>query len=127
MINFEKLERELLTYKLFLSSNNTDNKLDLNKITNIVEFFVNKNLSIDYTQLTYLIRIFLTIPITSVTAECSFSALKRTNTYLRNTINQERLSSISIIHIEKELAQTIEIKNVIDKFGSLQDRRLQFF
>ena len=50
MINFEKLERELLTYKLFEGSNNTDYKLDSNKISNIVEFFVNKNLSIDYTQ-----------------------------------------------------------------------------
>ena len=101
MINFEKLERELLTYKLFLSSNNTDNKLDLNKISNIVEFFVNKNPSIDNTQLAYLIRIYLTIPITSIAAERSFSALKRTKTYLRNTMNQERLSSLSIIHIEK--------------------------
>ena len=93
----------------------------------MVEFFVNKNLSIDYTQLAYLIRIYLTIPIASVAAERSFSSLKRTKTYLRKTMNQERLSSISIIHIEKELAQIIEIKNVIDKYGSLQDRRLQIF
>ena len=72
-------------------------------------------------------RIYLTLPITSVDEDLSFSALKRTKTYLRNTMNQERLSSISVIRIEKELAQTIDTKNVIDKFGSLQDRRLHFF
>ena len=64
---------------------------------------------------------------TSNVAERSFSALKRIKTYLRNSMEEDRLSSLAIIHIEKELANEIDSDKVIDKFASLADRRLQFF
>ena len=62
---------------------------------------------------------------TSVAGERSFSALKRIKTYLRNTMGQDRLSSLAIIHIEKELADEIDLDTVIDQFGT--NRRLDFF
>jgi hypothetical protein len=43
----------------------------------------------------------LVIPVTTASAERSFSALKRIKTYLRNTTQQERLSSLAIISINE--------------------------
>ena len=74
-----------------------------------------------------LIEIYLAIPVTSCPAERSFSTLKRLETWLRSTIEQERLSSLTLINIERELANEIKIDNVLDAFATLKDRRMQFF
>ncbi|XP_031335363.1 zinc finger MYM-type protein 1-like [Photinus pyralis] len=49
-----------------------------------------------------LLRIYHTIPISNASGERSFSALKRIKTYLRNSVGQERLSNLAILHIESE-------------------------
>ncbi len=38
-----------------------------------------------------LVLLYLTVPVTTVTAECSFSGLKRIKTYLRNSMTQQCL------------------------------------
>jgi hypothetical protein len=42
-------------------------------------------------------------------------------------MEQDRLSSLSIISIEKELSKKIEINDIIDQFAAVKDRKLQFF
>ena len=74
-----------------------------------------------------LLIIYLTAPITSVTAERSFSALKRIKTYIRNTTGQNRLNSLALIHIEKEIIEDIDLENLVDIFGSILNRRMLFY
>jgi len=50
-----------------------------------------------------LSQLILTIPSITASVERSFSALKRIKSYQRSTQGQERLSSLSLISIEKEL------------------------
>jgi len=45
------------------------------------------------------LRIILTIPVTSATAERSFSKLKIIKIYLRNTISQDKMSNLALISI----------------------------
>ena len=47
-----------------------------------------------------LMRIYLTIPVTTATAERSFSALRRIKTYLRSTISEERLMLCCFMYIK---------------------------
>ena len=70
-----------------------------------------------------LLQIFATVPVSTATAERSFSALKLLKTYLRSTMVQDRISSLALIYIHKDLK--IDIENIIDKFA-LQSRRLKF-
>jgi hypothetical protein len=91
------------------------------------KLIVEKNLKKDYPQIEKLMRIYLAIPATSVAAERAFSVLKRIKTWLRNSMEQDRLSSLSIINIEKDFSKEVDIENIIDQFASLKDRRLQFF
>ena len=44
----------------------------------------------------------LTLPITTATAEKSFSALRRLKTYLRSTMKEDRLSWLALMHIHKQ-------------------------
>ena len=77
-----------------------------------------------FPDLLCLIHIALTVPVTSATAERSFSALKRIKTYLRSTIGQERLSHLAILSIERELSKLIDYDKVLDKFSSTNPRRI---
>ncbi len=48
-------------------------------------------------------------------------------THLRNSTGQDRLGDLAIIHIEKELAEKLDLDKVIDSFAILHNRQLQFF
>jgi hypothetical protein len=76
-----------------------------------------------------LITLILTIPATSASAERSFSTMKRIKTYSRNSQNEERLSSLAIISIEKQLLISLKeystfYDRVIDDF-SKKERRIE--
>ena len=77
-----------------------------------------------FPDLLRLIHIALTVPVTSATAERSFSALKRIKSYLRSTMGQERLSHIAILSIEQELSKFIDCDKVLDKFSTTNPRRI---
>jgi hypothetical protein len=117
----------LLSWKQYLKIRSNDSKYDLSTISDISRLIRDEKLIRDYPNLEFLLRIYLTIPITSVSAERSFSALKRIKTYLRNTMRQTRLTSLALIHIEKELSNSLDFNKLIDKFASIINRRMYFF
>lgn len=54
-----------------------------------------------------LLRLYLTLPVTSCTAERSFSSLRRLKTFLRtiNNRTQKRLNHIAILHCHREVSR----------------------
>ena len=68
------------------------------------------------------VRAALTIPVSSASAERSFSALKRIKTYLRSTMNEDCLTHPSIISIESDISKNIDYDKVVDKFASVSRR-----
>ena len=78
-----------------------------------------------FPEVYHLIKVAMTIPVTSATAERSFSVLKRIKTYLRATMGQERLTHLAVLSIERELSKSIDLDLVIDRFRAMHPRRLQ--
>jgi len=70
-----------------------------------------------------LTKIFWTIPITSCSAERSFSCLRHLKSYLRSTMGQERLSTLALLEIEKDI--TPDIQKVVEKFALKSNRKLK--
>ena len=73
-------------------------------------------------------QIALTLPVglASASAERSFSTMRRIKTHLRSSMADERLSSLAIITVERELSEAL-MKNpdrVIDEFASASIGRL---
>jgi hypothetical protein len=68
----------------------------------------------------------MTVPMTSATAERSFSTLRRIKTYLRQTMGQQRLNDVMLLHIHKERTDRIDIKSVARAFVSANDDPIQF-
>lgn len=55
-----------------------------------------------YCNVSIVLRILLTMPLTTASAERSFSKLKLIKNYLRSTLPQEKITNLAIISIEKK-------------------------
>ena len=67
-------------------------------------------------ELCRLTRIACTIPITTASAERSFSALKRVKTFLRTTMSDERLTHLAMLSIHSRRAKNLDLERVVDMF-----------
>ncbi|PWA36504.1 zinc finger MYM-type protein 1 [Artemisia annua] len=63
-------------------------------------------------------RVLLTIPVTVVSAERSFSKLKLLRSYLRSTISQERLNGLALIAIENDIFESVNYEMLINNFAT---------
>ena len=70
-----------------------------------------------------LIRLMLTLPVSTTTTEQAFSAMKLLKTRLRNRMEDEFLADNMIIYIKKEIAGNFTIEMIIDEFYSMKNRR----
>jgi len=70
-------------------------------------------------------QLVLTIPVSSANAERSFSALKRVKTYLRSSIAEQRLNSLCLLGIERELSAMVmeDVTSVVYHFAKMKNRR----
>lgn len=75
-------------------------------------------------DLTTALQLYLTIPVTTATAERSFSKLKLIKSYLRSTMAQTRLSDLALLSIEHEETQKTNINEVVEKFLAIKQRRV---
>ena len=128
-INFRQLLNEINILESYSEQTGFKNEiLKYNKdltYSELLRNFLNKEkLSKILPNFSSLFRIYLTFPISSATGERSFSCLKRIKSWLRNTIGQERLSSLAILNIEKDIL--INLDEVGRKFCKIKDRRIKF-
>ena len=77
-----------------------------------------------YPDIRVLLLVLLTLPITSCSSERSFSTLKRIKTYLRSTWGNERLTSLALMHIHRDVVPVC-LQEMVDKFARLHPRRLK--
>lgn len=119
-ISGKELQVEVLHLKTIHHANLSDHSLDPLKLLNTIR---KNKLEGIFPNLCISLRIFLTLPVTIASAERSFSKLKLIKNYLRSTMLQERLSDLTILSIESELARTVDFSQVIDSFASIKARR----
>lgn len=93
-------------------------------IVDLHKYLYNTQLCLTFPNVDKLYQIFLTIPTTTAANERSFSKLKIIKTYRRSTMSESRLSGLSILSIERELAEKIDFEETIDIFASSGPRRL---
>lgn len=70
-----------------------------------------------YPNLQTVVRLALTLPVSSATCERSFSAMRRVKNYLRSTMQQDRFSALSLLNIESDIARNIDIPQLIEEFS----------
>ena len=68
-----------------------------------------------------LLKIGVTLPISTATPERTFSALRLMKAYLRNRTEEDSLNGLAHMYINNE---TVDIADVIRRFKSMKQRRL---
>ena len=83
-----------------------------------------------FPEFSKVVHILAVIPVTSRSAERSFSGLRRLKTYVRSTVGQQRVSNIAHSNTEREHASSVannDIDRTIDIFGRRNGRDSYFF
>ena len=80
-----------------------------------------------FSEICKLLHIYLTCPVSSATAERTFSTLRRLKTYLRASMTQKRLNNLLIAATHKERTDAINITELCQSFISLNSHRQEFF
>ena len=70
------------------------------------------------------LQILLTIAVSIASCESSFSKLKFILSFLRSAAEQDRLSSLAILSVERETLDCIDFDDVIDQFSSVKARKI---
>jgi len=112
------LYEELMMFRNILPQNYS--------ILEALQFIFDNNLSEIYPNSIIVLQIILTSPVTTATAERSFSKLKIIKNYLRSTISQERFTSLSILSIKHDIAKSMDYNDVILEFAAKRARGLKY-
>ena len=73
-----------------------------------------------------MVRLVLTLPISTATTEQAFSVMKVVKTNLCNKIENDFLMDSLMLYIEKDIALTFNLDSIIDDFEDLKERRVPF-
>ena len=68
-----------------------------------------------------MVRLVLTLSISTVIIERAFSAMKVVKTNLHNKIENDFLTNSLMFHIEKDIVLTFSLDSVIDDFEDLKE------
>ena len=71
-----------------------------------------------------LLRLILTLPVSTATTEQSFSALKIVKTRLRTSMGDSWTSDLLGIYIEKEFSRKIPINDIVEGFKRMGSRHI---
>ena len=78
----------------------------------------------DYPNISVLLAIACTLPVTTCETERSNSQLKLLKTYLRSTMTEERLSSLAVIKIHREMIADLDFDKLVVEFANRHPRRM---
>jgi hypothetical protein len=121
-----KLDTELLKSELKIIPNTInmyqqENKIEITNLMNFVDLLEKYKIVFNETYKMAIISI--TIPVSSAGCERTFSCLRRLKTYMRNKMTDERLSNLSMMSIEKKIAKSLDLEEVVDKFAVNHNNR----
>jgi hypothetical protein len=77
-----------------------------------------------FPNISVVLKLLVTVPITTAEAERCFSKLERTLTCTRATMGEQRFESLMMLAIH--LSDTPTIDEVINRFATTSSRRLHF-
>ena len=72
-------------------------------------------------------KLLLTFPVSVVSAERSFSTLRRLKTSLRNTMGQKRLTALAVCNIHKRYVDNLDVNDLCDNFIRKTNERRKVF
>ena len=73
-----------------------------------------------------MVRLVLTLPVSTATTKRAFSVMKVVKTNFRNKIENDFLMNSLILYIEKDIVSTFSFDSILDDFEDLKECRVLF-
>ena len=73
-----------------------------------------------------MVRLVLTLLVSTATTERAFSAIKVVKTNLRNKMENDFLSNSLMLYIKKDIVSTFSLDLIVDDFEDLKERQVPF-
>lgn len=129
VIDSEKFVRQISMFQDFIQAcKATQGIRNITKITTICEIMNSSDLGKSmFTEVHKLLTIYLTVPMTSATAERTFPSLRRLKNYLRSTMTQKRLNSVLLLHVHQDRTDKLNLNSIAADFISNNERRKNYY
>ena len=131
LLDLDMLKVQLAMLPDLLKTINEQQNLGIKSVTSVstIVDLINANTfsKTFLSQVDRLLRIYLTVPMNTATAERTFSCLRRLKNYLRSTMSQKRLNHVILTHTHKERTDLIDVLEIAELFISVNDRRRNYF
>ncbi|XP_075665303.1 uncharacterized protein LOC142634962 [Castanea sativa] len=99
---------------------------NLKNISELCQWMVRTRKSEIYPLICRVVKLVLTLPVSTAITERAFSAMNVIKTDLRNKMEDEFLLDAMMLFIERDIAATISTDSIIDDFEDLKRRRVPF-
>ena len=80
-----------------------------------------------FSQVFVVMKLLLVMPATNSTSERSFSAFRRVKTFLRLSMRQMRLNNLMVLHVHKDLTDSLDLCHVGNEFVGGKEVRMRLF
>lgn len=71
-----------------------------------------------------LLQILATLPVSTCSVERSFSSLKLIKSYLRTTMNEDRLNGLAAMYIHRDISANLQPVEVVEEFAKCHSTRI---
>ena len=99
---------------------------NLKNISELCQWMVRTRKSEYYPLIYRVVKLVLTLPVSTATTERAISAMNVIKTDLRNKMEDEFLSDAMMLYNERNIAATISTDSIVDDFEDLKRRRVPF-
>ena len=89
----------------------------------MLQFIIKNNIISTFPNVEIILRIYLTLPLSNASGERSFSVLKRVKNYLRNSLGQDKLSTLALLQIEAEFMESLDYDEIIENLAANKARK----
>ena len=117
------LNSQLQNYIFDMRSN--DFFLEFQGVSELVEKLVSTRKHETYPLVYLLVKLGLTLPVTTATVERSFSAMKYVKNELCNRMGDQWMNDCLVVYIEKDVACSIDNETIMQRFQNMKTRRRQ--
>ena len=127
--DFIDYDKQVLKKELYHFEHNVVQDLEfkeLKSLSKLSQWLMRTRNSEHYKLVYRIVRLVLTLPISTATTERAFSTMKVVKTNFRNKMENDFLTDFLMLYIEKDIASTISLDSIVDDFEDLKEHRIPF-
>jgi len=119
----QNLKSECIQFKEYIKLSKNLSEKKILGCPNILSLIYEENLIDIFPNLYTILKIYLTLPITSCEAERGFSKLSFIKNKYRSKMRDERLNYLSILSIENDITRTITYEEALKEYANAKCRK----